>query len=64
MTEPDPVLTLHDVAEELGRCYHTVLRYVRTPEESGLHGTKQVGRWYVRRSALDAFLDADPARVA
>lgn len=61
MPEPsqhDPVLDPHEVAAELRRTYPTVLTYLRSGE---LRGVKRGSRWYVRRSALNEFLDGPPA---
>ncbi len=55
----DPVLNPHEVAEELGRNYETILAML---VRGDLAGVKRGRRWYVRRSAVDDFLD--PSRVA
>jgi excisionase family DNA binding protein len=57
----DPVLYIEEVAVELRQHYQTVRRHIRTGR---LRATKQGGRWFVRRSALDAFLRGDREPVA
>lgn len=54
----DPVLSAHEVAAELRRTYPIVCCYLRS---GALAGVKRGGRWYVRRSALDAFLSPERA---
>lgn len=48
----DAVLTLHEVADELGVHYMTAYRYVRL---GVMDATKSGGVWQVRRSELDRF---------
>jgi excisionase family DNA binding protein len=52
----DPVLSLQDVASELHLSRRTLERYLR---DSVIRGVKRGGRWYIRRSAVNAFLDPD-----
>lgn len=52
----DPVLSPHDIAAELNVPYERVLTHLRLGE---LRGVKRGRHWYVRRSALDEFLDPD-----
>lgn len=52
----DPVLSPYEVADELRRNYETVLRMIKRGE---LRAVKRGGRFYIRRSALEAFLDPD-----
>lgn len=54
----DPVLNPHEVAAELGVSYMTVLRSIKRGE---LRAVKRGNRLYIRRSALEAFLDPDAA---
>jgi excisionase family DNA binding protein len=60
----DPVLTLHEVAEQLGVHYMTAYRYVRLGQ---LDAVKVGGTWQVTTAALDAFRlqrdGAQPARL-
>ncbi len=53
MSDPDPVLTPHDVADILRRDYETVLDALNSGD---LLGAKKRGRWYIRSSAVDDFL--------
>ncbi|MFC5996900.1 helix-turn-helix domain-containing protein [Pseudonocardia hispaniensis] len=53
----DPVLNPREVARELGVHYETVLRYIQTGQ---LVGVKRGSRYFVRRSAVDAFLRPEP----
>lgn len=50
----DPVLSPREVAAELGVNYETVLRSIKRGE---LRAVKRGNRFYIRRSALEAFLD-------
>lgn len=52
----DPVLTAQEIAEFLGDSYDTVLDYLN---RGVIRGVKRGRRWYVRQSAVDAFLDPD-----
>jgi excisionase family DNA binding protein len=62
VTNHDPVLTPHEVAEILRCNYETVLRHVRA---GTLQGAKRGNRVYIRQSAVDAFLAAsDDTAVA
>lgn len=62
MTAHDPVLTVHDVADELGKSYRTVCRYIKAGE---LKATKRGNSVFIRRSWLEEFLDPTrPANVA
>ena len=60
----DPVLTLHEAAEQLGVHYMTAYRYVRLGQ---LDAVKVGGIWQVTSAALDAFRrqrdGAQPARL-
>jgi excisionase family DNA binding protein len=60
----DPVLTLHEAAEQLGVHYMTAYRYVRLGQ---LDAVKVGGTWQVTTAALDAFRHqrdgAQPARL-
>ena len=48
----DPVLFIEDVAAELRQHHQTVRRHIRAHR---LPAIKQGGRWFIRRSALEAF---------
>lgn len=61
MTDKDPVLYIEEVAAELRQHHQTVRRHIR---EHRLEATRQGNRWFVRRSALDAFLRGDREAVA
>ena len=52
----DPVLTPHEVADELKVHYETVLDYLRGGQ---IRGVKRGRRWFVRRSAVEEFLTPD-----
>ncbi len=56
--EPDPVLTIDDVADATGRHYRTVRSWL-VADPQRLRGVKRGNRWYIRRSALKEFLDGD-----
>lgn len=58
--DPDPVLSLHEVADLVGRHYLTVRRWLAADPQL-LRGTKRGNRWYIRRSAVEEFLGADTA---
>lgn len=58
MSDVDPVLTAREVADELHISYDTVLRAVRRGD---LRAAKRGRLLYIRRSAVDAFLDPDAA---
>lgn len=49
----DPVLNAHEVAEELGVHYKTVLKYIRAGE---LRVAKRGNRLFIRRSWVEEFL--------
>jgi len=49
----DPVLTAHQVADELGVHYQTVRGYILRGE---LRAAKRGNRWFIRRSWLEEFL--------
>jgi excisionase family DNA binding protein len=49
----DPVLTPHEVADELRVNYETLLDYLH---DGRLRGVKRGRRWFIRRSAVDEFL--------
>lgn len=51
-TDDDPVLYIDEVAAELRQNHQTVRRHIR---ERRLAATKQGNRWFIRRSALEAF---------
>ncbi|HEY9418142.1 MAG TPA: helix-turn-helix domain-containing protein [Pseudonocardia sp.] len=53
----DPVRTAHEAAEILGVHYQTVRRYILDGE---LKAAQRGRRWFIRQSAIDAFLE--PAR--
>jgi excisionase family DNA binding protein len=57
-TKPDPILTTREVAELLKIYYETVLDYIHTGE---LAAVKRGNRYYIRQSAVDAFLTPDDA---
>jgi excisionase family DNA binding protein len=57
----DPVLTAHEVAEEIGVHYQTVRVYIRTGE---LKAAKRGNRWFIRRSWLEEFLAPTRTDVA
>jgi excisionase family DNA binding protein len=56
----DPVLTAHQVADELKIHYKTLLRHIRDGE---LRAAKRGNRLFIRRSWVDEFLapQATPA---
>jgi excisionase family DNA binding protein len=54
----DPVLSPHEVAEQLRKSYETVVRYLRRGE---LRGVKRGNCWYIRASAVEDFLRPDAA---
>ncbi len=56
MTAHDPVLSPREVAQVLDRHYETVVRLIRRGE---LPAAKRGGRYYIRRSALEEFLNPD-----
>lgn len=60
----EPVLTLHEAAEQLGVHYMTAYRYVRLGQ---LDAVKVAGTWQVAAAALDVFRQerdgAQPARL-
>jgi excisionase family DNA binding protein len=56
MRTSDPVLSAREIAEFLGLNYETVLDYLAAGK---LRGVKRGKRWYIRQSALDAFLEPD-----
>jgi excisionase family DNA binding protein len=56
VTDPDPVLNPHQVADILGCNYETVLRHLRGRT---LDGVKRGNLWYIRQSAVDRFLASD-----
>lgn len=60
MRTTDPVLSAHEIADELHVHYETALGYIRAGH---IPGVKRGKRWYVRRSALDAFLEPDTSRA-
>lgn len=49
----DPVLTLHEVAAEIGVHYQTARDYVLAGE---LKAAKRGNRWFIRRSWVEEFL--------
>lgn len=53
----DPVLFIDEVAAELRVHPNTIRRHIRAHR---LQATKQGNRWFIRRSAVEAFLRADP----
>lgn len=52
----DDVLSPHEVAAELRKNYETVLRLIKRGD---LRAVKRGGRIYIRRSAVEAFLNPD-----
>lgn len=60
MAEPDPVLTIAEVAKLVGRNYYTVRDWL-VADPQLLVGTKRGGRWYIRASAVEEFLRPDRA---
>jgi excisionase family DNA binding protein len=57
----DPVLFIDEVATELRVHPNTVRRHI---EANRLKATKQGGRWFIRRSAVDAFMDKGREAIA
>jgi excisionase family DNA binding protein len=57
----DPVLTAHQVAEEIGEHYKTVLRHIR---EGRLQASKRGNRLFIRQSWLEEFLAPSESHVA
>lgn len=57
----DQVLNADQVAEILDVHPRTLTRYLRTGE---LKGAKHGNRWFIRRSAVDAFLEPEQTDVA
>lgn len=57
----DPVLTAHEVAEEIRVHYQTVRGYILRGE---LKATKQGNRWLIRRSWVEEFVDPTRSGVA
>ncbi len=53
---PDPVLNPQQVADELGVTVHTVREWLRLGE---LPGAKRGNRWFIRRSAVETFLQPE-----
>lgn len=59
----DPVLTAHQVADQMGIHYQTLLRYHIRPGH--LKAVKRGNRWYIRRSWFEEYLNpAQPGHVA
>lgn len=54
MSTARDILTPHQVADELGRHYETVLRHIKA---GLLRATKQGGRIYIRRAWLNEYID-------
>lgn len=61
MTADDPVLFIDEVAAELRVHHNTVRRHI---DAGRLRATKQGGRWFIRRSALEEFKDGGREALA
>lgn len=57
----DPVLTAHQVAEEIGVHYQTLRKYILGGQ---LKAAKRGNRWFIRRSWLEEFLTPTTSDVA
>jgi len=57
----DPVLTAHQVADEIGVHYQTLRKYILAGQ---IKAVKPAGRWLIRRSWVEEFLAPTSAHVA
>jgi excisionase family DNA binding protein len=57
----DPVLTAHQVADEIGVHYQTLRKYIL---DGQLKAAKRGNRWFIRRSWVEEFLAPSSRDVA